>query len=112
MLNAASLRCVIKDSRTQSSTSLCPRSSIAVIEMRLLVFVLLACVLTIEGAKFTPRILGTRRYGFNRFKNQNFVGREDPDKEVALVHVLFRHGHRTPADTYPNDPYVNETFHP
>ncbi|GAB0088473.1 venom acid phosphatase Acph-1 [Sergentomyia squamirostris] len=34
------------------------------------------------------------------------------DKEVILVHTLFRHGHRTPADTYPNDPYFNETFSP
>lgn len=25
---------------------------------------------------------------------------------------LFRHGHRTPADTYPNDPHINETFYP
>lgn len=25
---------------------------------------------------------------------------------------LFRHGPRTPADTYPNDPYINETFEP
>ncbi|XP_055700909.1 venom acid phosphatase Acph-1-like [Phlebotomus papatasi] len=35
-----------------------------------------------------------------------------PDKEVILVHTLFRHGHRTPADTYPNDPFFNETFYP
>lgn len=25
---------------------------------------------------------------------------------------MFRHGPRTPADTYPNDPHINETFHP
>lgn len=25
---------------------------------------------------------------------------------------MFRHGHRTPADTYPNDIHVNETFFP
>lgn len=24
----------------------------------------------------------------------------------------MRHGARTPADTYPNDPHVNETFKP
>uniref|UniRef100_A0A1A9UQF1 Uncharacterized protein n=1 Tax=Glossina austeni TaxID=7395 RepID=A0A1A9UQF1_GLOAU len=31
---------------------------------------------------------------------------------LQLLHVIFRHGPRTPADTYPNDPYVNHTFHP
>ncbi|XP_059227038.1 venom acid phosphatase Acph-1 isoform X1 [Stomoxys calcitrans] len=31
---------------------------------------------------------------------------------LKLVHVLFRHGPRTPVNTYPNDPYVNETFFP
>jgi len=25
---------------------------------------------------------------------------------------VFRHGPRTPADTYPRDPYVNETYYP
>ncbi|XP_077287940.1 venom acid phosphatase Acph-1-like [Arctopsyche grandis] len=34
------------------------------------------------------------------------------DKELKLVHAIFRHGIRTPADTYPNDIYVNHTFHP
>lgn len=33
-------------------------------------------------------------------------------KELQLVHLVFRHGARTPADTYPNDPYLNETFYP
>ncbi|KAG5671139.1 hypothetical protein PVAND_001352 [Polypedilum vanderplanki] len=32
--------------------------------------------------------------------------------DLKLVHVFFRHGFRTPADTYPNDIYVNETFEP
>uniref|UniRef100_A0A1A9WGA6 Acid phosphatase n=1 Tax=Glossina brevipalpis TaxID=37001 RepID=A0A1A9WGA6_9MUSC len=31
---------------------------------------------------------------------------------LQLVHVLFRHGPRTPVNTYPNDPYIRETFHP
>ncbi|CAD7077103.1 unnamed protein product [Hermetia illucens] len=35
-----------------------------------------------------------------------------PDKELQLVHLVYRHGPRTPADTYPNDPYFNETFSP
>lgn len=25
---------------------------------------------------------------------------------------VFRHGPRTPADTYPTDPHINETFYP
>ncbi|XP_070492517.1 prostatic acid phosphatase-like [Chironomus tepperi] len=32
--------------------------------------------------------------------------------DLKLVHVIFRHGARTPADTYPNDIYINETFEP
>uniref|UniRef100_A0A182JQ86 Uncharacterized protein n=1 Tax=Anopheles christyi TaxID=43041 RepID=A0A182JQ86_9DIPT len=35
-----------------------------------------------------------------------------PGYELKQVHVFFRHGQRTPADTYPNDPYVNYTFEP
>ncbi|XP_039484977.1 venom acid phosphatase Acph-1 [Drosophila santomea] len=31
---------------------------------------------------------------------------------LKLVHVLFRHGPRTPVSTYPNDPYINETYEP
>ncbi|XP_061391754.1 prostatic acid phosphatase-like, partial [Musca vetustissima] len=31
---------------------------------------------------------------------------------LELLHVVFRHGPRTPADTYPNDPHVNQTFYP
>ncbi|CAG9770170.1 unnamed protein product [Ceutorhynchus assimilis] len=34
------------------------------------------------------------------------------DKDLKMVHIVMRHGIRTPADTYPNDPYINETFYP
>ncbi|XP_065086234.1 venom acid phosphatase Acph-1 [Ochlerotatus camptorhynchus] len=34
------------------------------------------------------------------------------DYELKQVHVVFRHGQRTPADTYPNDPLINSTFAP
>jgi len=37
---------------------------------------------------------------------------EDPTKILRLVHTVFRHGPRTPADTYPTDPHFNETFYP
>ncbi|KAK9746279.1 Histidine phosphatase superfamily (branch 2) [Popillia japonica] len=33
-------------------------------------------------------------------------------RELLLVHVISRHGARTPVDTYPNDPYINTTFYP
>ncbi|XP_030388050.1 venom acid phosphatase Acph-1 isoform X1 [Scaptodrosophila lebanonensis] len=34
------------------------------------------------------------------------------ESTLELLHVVFRHGPRTPADTYPKDPYVNETYYP
>ncbi|KAL7734385.1 hypothetical protein ACLKA6_010718 [Drosophila palustris] len=34
------------------------------------------------------------------------------ESTLELLHVVFRHGPRTPADTYPRDPYVNETYYP
>ncbi|KAJ8921163.1 hypothetical protein NQ315_013635 [Exocentrus adspersus] len=33
-------------------------------------------------------------------------------RKLELVHVVMRHGARTPASTYPKDPYINETFYP
>lgn len=36
------------------------------------------------------------------------------NNELNIVYFaqLFRHGPRTPADTYPSDPHINETYHP
>ncbi|XP_002086575.3 prostatic acid phosphatase [Drosophila yakuba] len=31
---------------------------------------------------------------------------------LELVHIVFRHGIRTPVDTYPKDPYANDGFKP
>ncbi|XP_050534683.1 prostatic acid phosphatase-like [Daktulosphaira vitifoliae] len=31
---------------------------------------------------------------------------------LRLIHAIFRHGERTPADTYPTDPYVNYKWEP
>ncbi|XP_074039574.1 prostatic acid phosphatase isoform X2 [Leptinotarsa decemlineata] len=39
------------------------------------------------------------------------ISGDDP-KTLEMVHVVMRHGTRTPASTYPNDPYINETFYP
>lgn len=43
-----------------------------------------------------------------------YVGKTDSDydSELVLVHVIFRHGARTPSSFYPNDPNKNETFYP
>nr|XP_008190580.2 PREDICTED: venom acid phosphatase Acph-1 [Tribolium castaneum] len=36
----------------------------------------------------------------------------DRTNELVLLHVIIRHGARTPVDTYPKDPYINESFYP
>lgn len=33
-------------------------------------------------------------------------------KELKMVHIIMRHGIRTPADTYPTDPHINDTLYP
>uniref|UniRef100_A0A1A9ZSA4 Acid phosphatase n=1 Tax=Glossina pallidipes TaxID=7398 RepID=A0A1A9ZSA4_GLOPL len=45
-------------------------------------------------------------------ENLNITTTATPPTTLQLVHVLFRHGPRTPVNTYPNDPYIRETFHP
>ncbi|CAO1354775.1 unnamed protein product [Diamesa hyperborea] len=52
------------------------------------------------------------QFGGERSRHNSLNMKRDTNLDLKLVHVLFRHGARTPADTYPLDPYVNETFAP
>jgi len=45
-------------------------------------------------------------------QRQRPIDKVDQTKDVLYATLIFRHGARTPADTYPNDPHVNETFSP
>lgn len=40
------------------------------------------------------------------------AGNESESNTLRLVHAVFRHGQRTPADTYPLDPYTNSSWEP
>ncbi|KAB0791597.1 hypothetical protein PPYR_03397 [Photinus pyralis] len=44
--------------------------------------------------------------------NRRPTGDPPRNRELKLIHIIYRHGIRTPADTYPNDPYANSEFYP
>lgn len=69
--------------------------------------IFLLCVVIRNQAAFLPP---------ESFKDRS-DGREDTpllggDYVLKQVHMVFRHGQRTPADTYPTDVHINETFYP
>lgn len=45
-------------------------------------------------------------------ENASVKNNTTSESTIELLHVIFRHGPRTPADTYPNDPHVDEKFEP
>ncbi|XP_037938962.1 venom acid phosphatase Acph-1-like isoform X2 [Teleopsis dalmanni] len=61
--------------------------------------------------KFTVLLLCYCFLGVTVFSKETEDTGTDQES-LELLHVVFRHGPRTPADTYPNDPHVNETFYP
>ncbi|KAK4878734.1 hypothetical protein RN001_011240 [Aquatica leii] len=52
----------------------------------------------------------SQRNGWHHGRNNN--NPQQNNRVLKLVHMIFRHGIRTPADTYPNDPYINNTWFP
>uniref|UniRef100_A0A336L3V8 CSON004417 protein n=1 Tax=Culicoides sonorensis TaxID=179676 RepID=A0A336L3V8_CULSO len=44
-----------------------------------------------------------------KFNSPPLLGGQE---RLRMVHMVLRHGARTPADTYPNDPHINQTFYP
>uniref|UniRef100_A0A1A9ZSA1 Acid phosphatase n=1 Tax=Glossina pallidipes TaxID=7398 RepID=A0A1A9ZSA1_GLOPL len=48
-----------------------------------------------------------------KLKYQCFNTKVDTGQStLELVHIVMRHGPRTPVDTYPNDPYLKSKFEP
>ncbi|XP_066144131.1 prostatic acid phosphatase-like isoform X2 [Euwallacea fornicatus] len=40
------------------------------------------------------------------------ISLKDNKRQLQMVHIIMRHGARTPADTFPTDPHVNDTLYP
>lgn len=83
------------------------------------VLISLLVAVTIYGVYGAP---SAKHVSVGEHSEERHNGQEEPlleyedraarDYELKQVHVVFRHGQRTPADTYPNDPLINETFAP
>ncbi|XP_031833159.1 testicular acid phosphatase homolog isoform X1 [Nomia melanderi] len=69
--------------------------------VKLLIFI--AAVYLSSGSPVTLEEGGT-----NNKKNERKTG----DTTLRLVVVVMRHGERAPQDTYPNDPYLNDSMEP
>lgn len=80
------------------------------------VVISLLIVVTIYGVNSAPsaakKLVAVSDQLAGDSDNSDDFERAAQDYELKQVHVVFRHGQRTPADTYPNDPLVNSTFSP
>ncbi|XP_017042311.1 venom acid phosphatase Acph-1 [Drosophila ficusphila] len=75
-----------------------------------------SCVLIVRGGVIEVEVPQEVTEGPETdFKNPNGVHKptgSESNSTLKLVHVLFRHGPRTPVSTYPKDPFINETYAP
>lgn len=83
------------------------------------VVISLLLVVTIYGVNSAPSVtknveVSDRTHGdqLSADEDGDDFDRAARDYELKQVHVVFRHGQRTPADTYANDPLINSTFAP
>lgn len=91
----------------------------------LALLVALACALTVAQQQLKQQRLGPVQVDViplqvRQVADERYTVSEDHDaggdgydtSTLRLVHTIFRHGQRTPADTYPNDPYEKFDFAP
>ncbi|CAI6369223.1 unnamed protein product [Macrosiphum euphorbiae] len=73
----------------------------------LCVSLLISLVLTCPAAVFA--VYHNNNYPVVR---HGHAANKSDSNTLRLVHAVFRHGQRTPADTYPLDPYTNSSWEP